>query len=588
MDGGGRLGWERRRARRVQGRVVRERRRSGLPGGVARWGGATTWTPAGASPPYASALAEYNGALHAANGPSVLRWDGAADGEWSMQGTYFQSPVSVLATCHGKLYAGGAFYASGSDYTIIGIAQWDGETWSGVGYKTNGIVNALAVLGDSLYVGGRFSVRTDWIIGSTSNIARWDGTSWAALGATPPLTVTAVAVSNWGLFIASETSVPGKKTLLRWDTASEQWLQIGEANGNVQALVATCLPGWGGTNCNVNYVAVYVCTSLVVAGLIAIAVYRRRDRLGSCGDCQRRRKRARIDVVGPYADADADAEGETWRAATQQAPETLTNDQAPMLDRPDDAVQPWLRSIEHSKPTAQLTHPTSPGFVADATQVSASNAPEFPASDATEPLAGPALWVEPSDASASSGGKRDALARPAPRGSAMSDEPAASVRTGFRLLGSPSDSDDDDPPALPGRPAVRKRNAPVEADRFAPLPHVSPALGGTVVAERPPPPDYDAAPEKALPPAYDAAADFGGNGGSNLGGPVQGWTTAQTGVWLQRRGLAEVDAVTTAFQREGIQGRHLKVLTNDSLKDLGVLAGDRMTIMFQRDCLYPT
>ena len=75
------------------------------------------------------------------------------------------------------------------------VAQWNGSGWSalasgisGVGSDGNGpYVVALAVSGSTLYAGGDF-----YAAGSDTNasyIAQWDGSSWSALGS---------GISHWG------------------------------------------------------------------------------------------------------------------------------------------------------------------------------------------------------------------------------------------------------------------------------------------------------------------------------------------------------------------------------------------------------
>jgi trimeric autotransporter adhesin len=59
------------------------------------------------------------------------------------------------------------------------IARWDGQRWNLLGEGTNGIVNAIAIVGSNIYVGGQFTT-----IGGVSarNLARWDGQRWNAVG----------------------------------------------------------------------------------------------------------------------------------------------------------------------------------------------------------------------------------------------------------------------------------------------------------------------------------------------------------------------------------------------------------------------
>jgi hypothetical protein len=123
---------------------------------------------------------------------NVARYDGT---NWYAVGTgigYYNatsslsSYVNVLELHNGQLYAGGVFFNAGS-VPATNVAVWNGTTWSSLGSgSANGVsggtsvgVNALAFLGDDLYVGGSFGLAG----GLPANcIARWSGGSWSALG----------------------------------------------------------------------------------------------------------------------------------------------------------------------------------------------------------------------------------------------------------------------------------------------------------------------------------------------------------------------------------------------------------------------
>ena len=85
------------------------------------------------------------------------------------------------------------------------IAQWNGTTWAPLGAGTDGNVSALAVIRNTLYVGGSFSNAGNV---SVSCVAQWNGTSWADVGGgvfnlTHPgiLGVHAMAVSGGTLYV---------------------------------------------------------------------------------------------------------------------------------------------------------------------------------------------------------------------------------------------------------------------------------------------------------------------------------------------------------------------------------------------------
>jgi hypothetical protein len=105
---------------------------------------------------------------------------------WSEPGSGTNGAVEALTVFDDgggpDLYAGGEFTFSGGGPTV-GIAKWDGFSWSAVGYGSalNGVVLALAVFddgGEALYAGGEFTTAGGNI---ANRIARWNGSSWSPL-----------------------------------------------------------------------------------------------------------------------------------------------------------------------------------------------------------------------------------------------------------------------------------------------------------------------------------------------------------------------------------------------------------------------
>src|SRR5438105_4515656 len=66
------------------------------------------------------------------------------------------SAVQALAVVGRTLYAGGYFSTAGG-VAANHIAAWDGTAWHALGAGTDGYVQALAVMGSTLYAGGQFS-----------------------------------------------------------------------------------------------------------------------------------------------------------------------------------------------------------------------------------------------------------------------------------------------------------------------------------------------------------------------------------------------------------------------------------------------
>ncbi|MFN3638329.1 MAG: T9SS type A sorting domain-containing protein [Chloroherpetonaceae bacterium] len=111
--------------------------------------------------------------------------DNTTSGTW---GTGFNlqngvnGDVLALAVYNGELYVGGRFTQAG-DKEANCVARWDGTSWNTLGTGSNNGVNdwvyALAVYNGELIVGGDFTQASDK---EANYIARWNGTSWNSLG----------------------------------------------------------------------------------------------------------------------------------------------------------------------------------------------------------------------------------------------------------------------------------------------------------------------------------------------------------------------------------------------------------------------
>ena len=90
--------------------------------------------------------------------------------------------MNAIAVSGNNVYVGGTFTNSGAVAANY-IAKWDGSTWSALttgvsGGATPG-VNAIAINGTDVYVGGGFTTAGS---GPAMRIAKWNGITWSAVG----------------------------------------------------------------------------------------------------------------------------------------------------------------------------------------------------------------------------------------------------------------------------------------------------------------------------------------------------------------------------------------------------------------------
>ena len=143
----------------------------------------------------------------------IAKWDGIT---WSPLGGGAQTTVYALAVSGTNLFVGGAFNSVYRPDTIpvagtSRIAQWNGSEWSALGGGAQGNVNALAVSGTNLFVGGGFTsvTNTGNTSVSASRIAQWNGSEWSALGSGVNLAVRALALSGTNLYVGGSFTIAG-------------------------------------------------------------------------------------------------------------------------------------------------------------------------------------------------------------------------------------------------------------------------------------------------------------------------------------------------------------------------------------------
>lgn len=216
---------------------------------IAKWNG-TEWQALGAGlNAVAYTMKMLGNDLYVGRLTSIDKWNG---NEWSNVGTVANgSAIYALAVIGTDLYVGGFFTTINNVPNTARLAKWDGTAWSAVGNDviSANAVNALAVIGNDLYVGGDFSQ-----IGSKSinRIARWNTVSktWSALSAGAENgvlggSVNALAVIGTDLYVGGAfTSVVKNnniKYIAKWNGST--WSALGTVSGDgIGTVVGTLTP----------------------------------------------------------------------------------------------------------------------------------------------------------------------------------------------------------------------------------------------------------------------------------------------------------------------------------------------------------
>ena len=219
--------------------------------GIAKWDG-SAWSAlrqwqTGQYSPYVTALALSGTNLYVAAvewpSVSISKWDGSF---WSTLVYDMGGGVNALAINGVALYVGGGFITAGGVLANY-IARWDGASWSALGSGIgnpglyNAFVQALAVSGTNLYGGGWLTMAGG---GSANNIAKWNGTAWSALGSGMAYggnyaPVSALAVSGTDLYAGGWFTTAGggpANYIAKWNGTS--WSALGSGMDNSVSALA--------------------------------------------------------------------------------------------------------------------------------------------------------------------------------------------------------------------------------------------------------------------------------------------------------------------------------------------------------------
>jgi hypothetical protein len=176
-------------------------------------------------------------------------WNGA---NWSTLGDSngaLNNTVEAIAVIGSDVYVGGNFVDLGGDQRMDYLVRWDGTAWNPVGNLTqtygalSGKVNTLAVDGTNLYAGGDFTFAyNEGSSVAVNRIAKWDGSTWSALGGGVNSSVYALAVdANHNLYAGgsfTNAAFPEADYIAMWNGSA--WSALagnGASNGALNSSV---------------------------------------------------------------------------------------------------------------------------------------------------------------------------------------------------------------------------------------------------------------------------------------------------------------------------------------------------------------
>lgn len=194
----------------------------------------------------------------------IAKWSTVTN-SWLPVGNGVNNVVHALAVSDSNLYVGGDFTAicgnaicDASNLTVNGVAKWNGISWSALGYGvkwlSNTGVEAVAVSGSDIYIGGWFTKVCGDAPCETGNttvnyVAKWNGSSWAALNYGLYGGVRALAVSGNDVYAGGSFSqVCGDITctndnqparaIAKWSSVSNSWSTLGFGMDNAVLALA--------------------------------------------------------------------------------------------------------------------------------------------------------------------------------------------------------------------------------------------------------------------------------------------------------------------------------------------------------------
>ncbi|MEO8670208.1 MAG: hypothetical protein ABI411_02765 [Tahibacter sp.] len=173
------------------------------------------------------------------------RWDGSAWHAYASDTAHqLNGPVNAIALNGSDLYIGGEFTGIGDGEVVRShVARWIAGAWQPLGSETtngvDGSVNALVVDGSTVYVGGAFAAAAGVV---ANRIARWNGSAWSSVGSGAQNgfdnTVWTIQMNGSDLIVGGAFQRAGGQLsggIARWN--GSQWFPIGSNPAGVTGTV---------------------------------------------------------------------------------------------------------------------------------------------------------------------------------------------------------------------------------------------------------------------------------------------------------------------------------------------------------------
>lgn len=167
----------------------------------------------------------------------IAKWDGTnwyTLDESGYEGVNGKVKALAVSSSGSNIYVGGEFTSAGN-HTTRGLAKYSGTTWTpfNTDIDEGTIINAIAISGSDLYVGG--------IIPSFNRIAKYNGSTWTALGAgIGNNSVLAIAVSGSNVYAGGNFTQAGGSSanyIAQWNGTT--WSALGDGVSSAVNSIST-------------------------------------------------------------------------------------------------------------------------------------------------------------------------------------------------------------------------------------------------------------------------------------------------------------------------------------------------------------